>query len=253
MKRLYILLLAVVLSTAACSNDKKDLGGDNPQSPAGVVPPPVPPGGGTPVPPTYPTGGTADFTIVSNTVLQQYTGRVPNGPSNFKVNIDLHNYGSGSTEAYGGSVKISYQEMNSSSQPIYYQGVFVSGDNATEAKYNKHVTHGLGTWFKGFFEDTMGGVVVVVDQVDDLGLWGGKVFFKNFACGRGPYDPPCNYEKPKRCWFISIGPYDCGAFKTGGLNSDGSWKINTSVRDYPEDYTMLGSFTGMDSTRALNP
>lgn len=256
MKRSLIALLALVLVTSACSSDKKDMSGGNPQNPTGTFPPPPPPGG-TPIEPTYNSGSTADLTIVSNAVLEQYTGRVPNNPSNFKINVDMTHVSGTSPKQYGGSVKISYRETNSSGQYVYYQGHFISGGSTYDTRYNKHITSGSQNgWFKSFFEDLMGGLIIVVDQVnvidEDLTYWSGRVYFKNFQCGRNPWDPPCNWERPKRCWNISIGPYDCAAFKSGGLNGDGSWKINTAIRQYPEGYTLLGTFNNLEKNEALN-
>lgn len=251
-----VLVIIVAVLVSACSNDKKDLGGGGggggqPTPTTTLFPPPV---GGTTVPPNYTTGATADLTITDMTVFEQYTGRISNSPSEFKINVDLRDVDTSTTNnVYGGTVRISYKELTSSGTYIYpIPGTFVSGTTPTEAKYNKYVTQGMATLFKAFFEDRAGGLILVVDSIDDLGLWNGKVFFKNFQCNRNPGDPECNPVKPKRCWFISIGPYDCAAFKTGSLNGDGSWQIRTEIRTYPEDYTLLGSFREMNSNRALN-
>lgn len=258
-----VLVILIAVFVSACSSDKNDLGGNNPGNPQWTPTTtlfPNPGGGGTTTPPNYTTGATGDLVIPDLRIFEQYTGRIPNSPSEFKINIDLRDVDSSTaTAAYGGTVRIYYKELTSSGSYIYpYPGTFVSGNTATEAMYNKFVTQGNATLFKAFFEDMAGGLIIVVDSIDDLGLWSGKVFFKNFQCNRNPGDPPCNPVKPKRCWFISIGPYDCAAFKTGRLitNSSsslyGSWEINTSIRTYPEDYTLLGTFQDLDSEKALN-
>lgn len=254
MKRTLILLMALMLSTVACSKKSGHNVGPGP-SPSGTPPPPG--GGGTPIPPVYNTGATADMTI-DMSVFDEYTGRMPNAPSNFKINVDLRDVDTTSGEAYGGTVKISYQEIDSSGNPIYYQGTFVSGNTVSEARYNKYVNHQSGQHFKAFFEDLMGGIIIVADSIDEFGDWNGKVYFKNFQCGRGPYDPPCNWERPRRCWLVSMGPYDCADYKVGGTIRDPFdndfiiWNMNMSSRVYPAEYTRLGSFTGLDSDKALN-
>lgn len=251
-----LMVLALAFTLAACSNDKKDLGGGGggPTPTATTLFPPPPDGGGTTTPPVYSTGATANLTVPDLRILEEYTGRPMNSPSEFKINIDLRDVDpSTSSAAYGGTVRISYKELSSTGTAYYpTPGTFVSGNSASEARYNRFVTQGGATLFKAFFEDRAGAIVVVVDNIDDLGMWGGKVFFRNFYCPRGPNDPPCNPVKPKRCWFISLGPYDCAAFKTGSLNSDGSWQIRPEIRTYPEDYTLLGSFESMESRKALN-
>jgi hypothetical protein len=258
--KILIILMAVLV--AACSNDKKDLGGGNggtPQWTPTTTLYPAPPSGTT-TPPVYVSGASTSLTIPDMRVFEQYTGRIPNSPSEFKIHIDLRDVDpSVSRAVYGGTIHIGYKELTSSGSYIYpTPGTFVSGNTPTEAMYNKFVTQGGATLFKGFFEDVAGGLIIVADSIDDLGIWSGKVFFKNFQCNRGPYDPPCNPVKPKRCWFISIGPYDCASFKTGNLITNpsstlyGSWEIKTDIRTYPEDYTLLGSFQNLDSQKALN-
>jgi hypothetical protein len=270
MKKTYILLIALVLMTVSCSEKKSGSDGGAPGPvPTGTTPPP-PPTGSVPTAPTYTSGATADLSI-DMSVYDDYTGRLPNSPSNFKINVDLRAAGtvrvnsgmvvsSGGTlqNVYGGSIKISYQEKDSSGNPVYYQGTFQSGSSTNEARYNRFVTQGSGTWFKAMFEDIMGGLVLVVDSIDEFGRWNGKVYFKNFQCGRNAWDPPCNPERPRRCWLVSAGPYDCTAFKIGGTQHDPYdsnyiiWKVNMSSQEYPEGYTLLGTFSGMDSTKALN-
>lgn len=278
MRNAYVLLLTLALAMTACSDKKSASGGGDGgagPAPAGTLPPPV--GGGSPNPPVYTSGATADLTI-DMSVYDEYTGRVANAPSNFKINVDLRKVGTvrvdssgvvvGSggtvTDVFGGSIKISYQELNSAGSAVYYQGVFQSGTTTNEAKYNRYVTHSSAQWFKAFFEDAMGGLVIVVDSIDEFGGWNGKVFFKNFECGRNAWEPPCNPTHPKRCWLTSAGPYQCAAFSTGGWSGSGEPRINMSSRQYPdgalyqhdgmtaEGYTLLGTFTGMDSNRALN-
>ncbi len=259
MKNAYVLLLTLSLMTVACS-EKKSGGGDGGGTPTAVVPPPV---AGSVTPPAPFTSGATATLNINMSAYEAYTGRVANNPSDFKVNIDLHSvgtpsaaWGAGTGTAYAGTIKVTYQELSSSGQPLYYQGSFTSGSTLSEARYNQYTNS--GNYFKAMFEDSMGGVILVVDSVDEFDHWSGRVFFKNFQCGRTAWDPPCNSKPPRRCWLVSAGPYDCTAFKTGGTKKDPAdnkyiiWNVNTSSRTYPEDYIELGTFGGVDSSKALN-
>ncbi|MBK9039787.1 MAG: hypothetical protein IPL83_11600 [Bdellovibrionales bacterium] len=68
---------------------------------------------------------------------------------------------------------------------------------------------------------------------------GGKVYFKNFGLTYAPHPPT-------RCWFVSLGPYDCRAWKTDR-------SVDTTRSIYPDsDYVELGSFAGMVLDEAFN-
>ena len=182
-------------------------------------------------------GGTAALDVPDLSVFQTYTNRVMNDPQDVRININLKQYGNG----YGGTVTIAYTDNG-----ISYQGYFTSGTTKKEVKYNIWFTkNNKGVWH-GFFEDFLGAIVVVIDDVIDLGdgngpddKVGGSVWFKNFGLTYAPHPPT-------RCWFVSIGPYDCRAWKSG----DG---VNTTKAINPDSgYVKLGEFEDLSLEDAFN-
>ena len=150
-----------MMVSIGCAKKKKSA---PPAAPVVVVPdgPYIPPGSGPGQGPgdNWEFGGTAPLKLRSLSVMSDYTGRVMNNPQNVSININLVKAGSG----YGGHVSITYSDNGQD-----YNGYFTSGSSAEEAKYN--------IWFKkdghhvwhGFFEDFLGGLIVVIDEVVDLG------------------------------------------------------------------------------------
>lgn len=257
MKTLRMVLIAMVLITVACDKkESREIGGPG-TSPTPVPAPPAPSGGTSPTPPVYTSGATADFNM-DLSMYDEYTGRLPNSPSEFKINLDMRDYDtSASGKAYGGTLKISYREIDSSGNPYYKTASFTAGGNYSEARYNKYVSQGGAQWFKAYFEDAMGALILVADNTDEFGRMNGKIFFKNHLCGRNVWDPPCNPDRPRRCWLVSEGPYDCASYKTGRRINDPIesgyriWEVIMNRTEYPEGYLLLGTFEGLDGNQAL--
>ncbi len=193
-------------------------------------------------------GGQAPLTVTSLSTMSDYTGRPMNNPQDIKINLNLKKYGNG----FGGVVSIAYRENGQD-----FQGYFTSGTTAETNKYNVWFTKNGTTAYHGFFEDFMGGLIVVIDSVVDLGdggttndLVSGSVWYKNFGLTYAPnplYGYLPEFGRPKTyCWFISLGPYDCRAWKKD--------RVVETTRDINPDngYTKLGTFGGMSLGEAFN-
>ena len=239
-KNILIALTSLVV-LAGCAKEKKKKTEPPPEAPIVEVPqgPYVPPGTGPGEGPgdNWEFGGTAALTIVSLSRMSDYTGRPMNNPTDIRVNVNLEKYGNG----YGGHVTISYVDNG-------YQetGYFTSGSSDKEVKYNVWF-HKSGKYaYHGFFEDFLGGIVLVIDEWIDLGdgagpddKVGGSVWFKNFGFTYAPHPPT-------RCWFVSLGPYDCRAWKTDRA-------VDTTRAINPDSgYQKLGTFSGMSLKEAFN-
>lgn len=256
MKRQFILLLVLApLLGVGCAKQKSkstDSGTPYVEVPTGpYVPPTTGPGGnpGT----TYAYGGTAPLTIsgsslsARNQLMSTYTGHPMNDPQHIVVNVNLNSTGTSSYgNVYGGTVTIGYQDTyNGVYQTI--QGYFTSGTSTDATQYNIWFNYNGKQVFHAFFEDFLGGLMVVINGTVGSGdgpvgtLSTGNVWFKNFTPTYAPHPPTY-------CWFVSLGPYNCQAWNYGsGINP-----YQADNPDYSSGWMQLGTFSGLDLTKAFN-
>ena len=193
-------------------------------------------------------GATTTFKLYSLDRLMEYTMQARNNPQNIRINVNLTNKGD---NRYGGTVSISYTDGGE-----YYEGFFTSGDSAGDNKYNIWFEKDGKNVYHGFFEDYYGAVVVVIDEMISNGdgqapnQASGRVYFKNFDLAYAPnplYGYLPGFGSPRTyCWFISIGPYDCRAWKSG-------YGVDTKKAINPDsDYKLLGTFDGLNVEDAFN-
>lgn len=233
---LKVLAVALMALTVACAKKESSSNGSGNVSIPNDGSSYQPPGTGPGYDPGYQYGANAPLNITSMNLMGEYTGRPMYNPQQIEINLNLKKYGN----SYGGTVRISYSDYGQR-----YQGFFTSGHSAEETKYNIWFTkNGKQVWH-GFFEDYLGSIIVVIDKKTDLGDGGseskvsGSVWFKNFGYTYAP-------RPPAWCWFVSLGPYDCRAWKSG----EG---VNTTASIYPDNgYKKLGSFEDMDLQDAFN-
>lgn len=253
------LIMAMALSVSVgCSKKETKGGGGDPTIPGDTT---TIPGTATI---TY-SGGTAPVDSFSLSLLEAYAGRRINSPTNIRVTLDVFNVANtGATKQYGGTFKISYEEVyNGSTRTV--TGTFNSGTSLDDTKYNKYYNTGGVEKVKLFFQDSLGGLVVSVEpiNVNDLETkFKGRVYFRNFdfgVCSNPSYNMPasCNVQSPyKKCWNISEGPYDCRAYMSSG-------NVRPDIVDLPgfgsrpggyngPGYQQLFTFTNMDLNAALN-
>jgi hypothetical protein len=252
-----ILIIGIALSSFGCgkfkgSGSAASDSGLSDGAPAVEIPgsPFVPDGSGPGSGPgdNWEYGGTAALKVNNLGVMGDYTGRAMNNPQDIRINLNLKKYGKG----YGGVVSIAYTDNGQQ-----YEGHFTSGTSSDSNKYNVWFTKSGTRAYHGFFEDFMGGIIIVIDHVIDLGdggivndLAGGSVWYKNFGLTYAPnplYGSLPGFGHPGTyCWFISLGPYDCRAWKDGR-------NVNTTRAIEPDNnYVKLGTFENMSLEEAFN-
>ena len=256
--KLILTLASLALLSMGCAKEFKS------SDATAVVPPPV-----TEVVPTFPTdappgegagsagdnwayGASATFIPDSIDMMNNYVGITPdahplNNPTNFKLNVNVYDVGAG---RYGGAVKLAYDDSGK-----HYEGYMIAGTGVNKDYKSYGTAKNLGvfeanynTWlspdvFSGYFQDSVGAIVLVIDEAgpslgDGKGATtvNGSVWFRNFAL-----------EFPKQgeqrfCWFITRGPYQCQ-----------SPALNAKSSPYPSDtYRRLGTFTGLTKAKAFN-
>lgn len=212
----------------------------------GYVPPSVGPGQD----PGTIYGATASISLAGGSLAEQmallgeYTGRPMNSVNNLKINLNVTQT---STNTYGGTVRITYEEYG-----YQREGYFTSGQGVNETQFNKWFTSNGSPIWHGVFEDLRhaynlgGGIAIVIDQVIDLGdgggpedLVNGTIWFKNFTYTNAPHPPTY-------CWFVSLGPYDCRPWPSGT-------SMNTTQSVNPTGgYKLLGRFYGLSLKKAFN-
>lgn len=207
-------------------------------------------------------GGTAPVDSFSQSLLEEYAGRRINNPKNLRVTLDVFNVADpGKAKQYGGSFKITYEEDTHGT----VSGNFESGTSEHDTRYNKfYATGGVDQKLKLFFQDGLGSIIVSIEPIDlnDIETkYKGRVYFKNFDAGICANPPPymlpqCNVQAPQKCWNISLGPYDCRAYLSGG-------SVRPDIVDLPgfgsrpsgysgPGYKQLFTFTNMNLDAALN-
>lgn len=200
-------------------------------------------GGGTDT--SLPTGDNSATLVTTYADMNAYVAMRPlNSLSDIKVTVDLTK---DSRNRYFGEVMISYKDNG-----VPYYGRFQSGNaenvGIKYANGNKMYEHDYNYWwtdhgsavFSGYFQDQWGGVVLVIDRVTTQGnndgvgktVLSGSVWYRNFPTVQSTQSP---YRK---CWFISLGPFDCRSNSVSSKNAI-----------YPADtYHKLGTFSGLSKS-----
>ena len=252
-KSIVLALTLISLVFMGCAEKKKKSGGEEVAPPA---PEYVPPGSSESDSPSayWGEGATVPLSIEGSTEfaraekLSKYTGRTMYNPQDIQINVNLVRRENG---GYGGRVAIGYYDNG-----VYHEGVFVNGDEASfpntseekAAQYNRFFYHEGQEVFHGFFQDFQGGLIVVIDSFDSLEIGDGQpadrasgsIWFKNFT------DDIAAPQSPTHCWFVSIGPYDCRAWKSGN-------GVDTYRSVYPDNkYIKLGEFSDLELDLAIS-
>lgn len=264
MKKLIVSLVTLsTLIMSGCASEKS-------VNPNAVTNPPqvdmsqpyVPPGNGPGSGPgtngSWVWGGTAPLEIAGSTQLakndrlSEYAGHSINNPSDIRVNMNFKKIGNN----WGGTVTISYTDTDG-----FHEGtIFTTGGSEEEVQFNVWYHANGQTVFHAVLEDgcidgasiwgTCGGLVIVIDEVIDLGdgepveTVGGSIWFDNFTPTYAPHPPT-------RCWFVYFHkgdtPYDCRPWPSGNYNN-----TYAGVNPTSSDYTLLGRFSGMNLNEAFN-
>ena len=241
------------------------------------------------------TGGSqAPLTLTSKSALDSYTGWVTNSPSNESIAVNLQELatrsnGAGGTDyEFGGAVSIAFTDSGSTyidTFSSHLQGApnTVNSDvqnneyNLVSTQYPGIVqTATYSPGYHGFFQGTTycdgypmapgqycpgqvfgGSVILVLNQMgfnadgEGATTGSGSIWFYNFTAGNGTGPIPGT-----SCWFITLGPYQCGSFFNGGDSIQTKSSLNPTVTYLPNSstitYTELGTFTGLDLNGAFN-
>ena len=183
-------------------------------------------------------------------------------PTDFKFAMDVSKYGQG----FAGDMAVSFTYNNI--KYTYGATTMVTNpysDSAitNDARYN--VQFADKTWH-GFFDGRgVRAFIIVVDAIeggeegDGAPLTGrGSIYFRNHTnnpeyCAN-PYPGMSNEDyyaacaplPPSPCWNVSLGPYDCRAWKSGnGVNTYQSLRPGS-------EYTKLGDFSGLNLSTSFN-
>jgi hypothetical protein len=194
-------------------------------------------------------GSTVAFTPVSMTKVKAFwTKQIFNNPTNFKVNVNMGDNGNGH---YEGDVTLSYVDNGQTLAWKFSTGTGKIGYSTHDqgkdmAVFNVWFQYQGKKVFHAFLEDSQSALVLVIDDTLDLHDGGGitsasgSIWFKNFgAVYANQYLP---------CWATMTGPYNCRTWQVAGD------EIDTTAGVYPQTesgYQKLGSFTGLDVTKAL--
>ena len=186
-------------------------------------------------------GARIDFT--SRNTMQEYRlGRRANHPiERGRVYVNMSR--EGRHRYYSGEITVAFKLKVPNGKDRVYTQLFRSGwgdDN----QYNVWARFGSKLGFHSFFYDSWKGVILVIDEITNVTserteqdkinlksqLGSGSIWFKSFrSYHRGNHDDcyeggnyigmgePGHPPAPsKRCWFISVGPYNCQAWESGG-------------------------------------
>jgi hypothetical protein len=249
-----LILIAAATTIVGCSNSESPLPSASASatpyaniSPSGTPYTPLATGPGqgpgTATNNIFQYGATATLTPTSLYVMALYANHNLTNPQNIIVNVNLVQMGTNIFTTWGGTTSIAYVDNG-----IQYIGYFTSGQEASDVIYNQIFPIDGRMIFHGFFEDFLGGLIVVIDpSAGSSGLGdgsgggsiSGSIWFKNFPATYAPHPPTY-------CWFVSLGPYDCRSWPDGDV-------VLTYAGITPNNgYTELGTFSDLDISQAFN-
>jgi hypothetical protein len=194
----------------------------------------------------YDSGSTGALVLAggTSTLAQMFYNSNPNNPTNVRVNINL--------QRQADSVIISYVDGGQVVEAGL--GIIHPYSGISRAQFNGWVNQNGKSIYKGFFQDSYGAVVLIVDKLLSQGdgqpgeFMGGSIWFQNF----NRYYPNAPLQgNEKMCWEISMGPYDCRTFLIGDTVSvSSSYYPNNKGPNANMNYTKLGDFNGISKSAA---
>lgn len=241
-----IIIAFLALSVGVgCASESGSSGNAAVPAPPGIAcpapcAPPVSPSA-TPAPTSG--GSTAPLTLTSTSQLaRMFYNSNPNNPTNVTVTLNMASPSESVIIRYtdGGAV---HEAALGTTHP--YSG-------HSDASYNKwylDTSTDKQVW-KGFFQDTYGAVIIIVDKFLSQGdgqignILGGSVWFQNF----NRFYPNFGQQGPlKMCWQIEMGPYDCRTWLVGNnvVPASSTYPNNTKGPDQNMYYEKLGDFNGI--------
>lgn len=252
--KLLLLTMSTLASLVSGCGKYKQAASSDPIATATATPTPTPtgtvpetPGNSDPITDptqTYTSGATTKFTPVSTDVFNQWVAYHPVEPKDVLINVNLTK--AANKSKYYGTVKIRYTSGGTT-----YQGTLkvdnTTYDNKDFYMYNYWFNYQGKQVFSGFFDDTVGGIVLIINGSNDLGdgagatELSGEVWFKNYTASWAGYYEGSGWSVTMPCWFRSIGPYNCQASA-----------VMTKSSLYPSNgYTKLGTFSNLNQAKAF--
>lgn len=221
----------------------------------------------------FATGGsTVEFTPENMEVFYEYAGRTLNNPSKFYITVNTqkmfeypaYERSVNRSMYYGGWFRIGYFDDGA----FHAGSVMVSGEveKPLRDNYFQYSPEGYLQHFRGYFTDTKGALILIIDRLYDSGdglgpddLVNGEVWFYNFQQPNVPY--PTSLDAPSYCWELleftnSRGRRETtpmhGAFGCRSLFS-GAYPTTLENPDYPDRrYKRLGRFSGLSLKASFN-
>ena len=168
--------------------------------------------------------GDGEVTVeVDREALEAFWREPLNDPGDIRIKVEFEEVSDTDPTQHEGELEISFVDS-----AVTYEAGFVTGKGKGNTVYNtwfkkkrERVFHAIfqdeecptdnETAWDGVTNKCVGGLVFVIDQmiddgddIDDLDHAdvGGAVWYKNFPTTRSAHPP-------KRCWFVSLGPFDC--------------------------------------------
>lgn len=226
----------------------------------------------------FSAGATAFLSGTDLATLTSYVAIHPlNSPTDLKISVKLKEIATDANQ-YAGTVFISYYDNGR-----YYTAEFTTDDlknpdsgtlfpGWNHAFYNNWYSLNGKAVFHGFFQDSYGAVMLVIDDAIDQGdgagatLVSGSVWFKNYPSNQAQINP-----QGIPCWFITAGPYDCRTLLvSGGWQGDGvvsstsaltpdlsKYWTSRSTHPYHEEdprrgWRKLGTFSNLNKAKAFS-
>lgn len=274
MRKLNLILIAVIAAMAVgCAKDK-DGGNGRTVLPPTDFTPYIPPAGPGLSPGTNWEHGATTELLYSREGLNFYAGWSTNVISNARINLNLQRFepaAGASKPSFGGTVSIGFDNdgvsytdtFSSLVNENHWYGAGTVTSNRENNKYNVWFTYQGNDVWHGFFQDSYGAIIVVIDQSDDEGdgqgpsSVSGSIYVMNFP---NQYNSLVFDVSPTSCWFVTLGPYDCRTWKQNGqVNTEmdlypylENATQGTALEPKPEGYRKVGDFEGLNFQDAFN-
>ena len=218
-------------------------------------------------------GTSAPITITNSLTFEDFRLGVPVNSmkdiQNLRVYVKLGKVSR--QKYYAGRVTIAYEDYGREKP---FRSISFHSGNGANAQYNVWLKK---TKFHGFFQENNGALILVINRITSVRpnpdappvmSYGGSIWTMQFRTTFGGRNSCNNHdqkyvfqynqnppggeliptlsERNKKCWFLTIGPFDCRTWRKGK-------GVNTFKAVEPDDrcYSKLGTFEGLDIPKAF--
>ncbi|MDE0151672.1 MAG: hypothetical protein OXK80_04135 [Bdellovibrionales bacterium] len=218
-------------------------------------------------------GVSGDIEFRGSDIMEDYrTGWRSNYPiEEGRVYVDMSR--AGNHRYYSGRIEVAYKVRQPDGSHRVVNQEFSSG-YGNDNRYNVWARFGGRLGFHAFFSDYWKGVILVIDEITNVSserteadrinlknqLGSGSIWFKSFRAhdnrknhkdcyAGGAHIPKAGPGvSTKKCWFISVGPFNCQAWEAGHT-------VRTFMALEPDSdscYRKLGDFDGLNISKAFD-